>query len=513
MPSYSYCQRASSCRYKRTSEDIRLWSGKTDGKKGNTYNPLRHSSVCRYAIYLIRKLTSTAPEIIQLGLRQGQTTPNVSQSSGEFVRSPTPPTQDEDFDFQDIPTRVSARTGPKTTPTKPETPISAKSRGRAEIVGYGPEIDLWSLGVCLYALYVSGFPLTYGFRLSRELPFPSDDRNTLFYRIAAGQFEFPSPQWDGISESAKHLILSLLRVNPRERLTAKKALQHPWIIGLSESPSIDFTTPTPSSENSLRRDVAVKEESGASSTLNWRDDKGSEVVLLRPVYGQGEASDAEDDKFEVLQESNDDPKRVADKSMSEEDYLGETNEFEREDKGIVHKRKGNETNRKQREKNLISLFDDSDFESLDDQEEKLEKREPKRTEAGWTEVKRRSNGEIKDARGRISGDEELEESISDSSDQEWMKVEKKTPQAVAKYRPAGDKKLRSRPTPEVQKTLLKPQDTKPSVGTGSGLLLGLRAAGSFFVPESSRSSQKRTNSRSHVTDSQGDRKRRKVGDI
>ena len=47
------------------------------------------------------------------------------------------------------------------------------------------------------------------------------------------EYEFPSPYWDDISDSAKDLIKSLLVANPAQRLNADKILAHPWIIGIS----------------------------------------------------------------------------------------------------------------------------------------------------------------------------------------------------------------------------------------------------------------------------------------
>jgi len=45
------------------------------------------------------------------------------------------------------------------------------------------------------------------------------------------EYEFPSPYFDDISESAKDLIRKLLVVEPSERLNADGILAHPWIVG------------------------------------------------------------------------------------------------------------------------------------------------------------------------------------------------------------------------------------------------------------------------------------------
>lgn len=51
--------------------------------------------------------------------------------------------------------------------------------------------------------------------------------------IKKGEFEFPSPYWDDVSDMAKELIRSILVVDPKARLNAEQILAHPWIQGES----------------------------------------------------------------------------------------------------------------------------------------------------------------------------------------------------------------------------------------------------------------------------------------
>ncbi|KAL1455189.1 hypothetical protein WDU94_009300 [Cyamophila willieti] len=85
--------------------------------------------------------------------------------------------------------------------------------------GYGVKIDVWAAGVILYIL-LCGFP-----------PFVSDtnDQDELFDDILSGQYGFPSPYWDDISEEAKDLITHMLESNPDLRFSAEDVLDHPWL--------------------------------------------------------------------------------------------------------------------------------------------------------------------------------------------------------------------------------------------------------------------------------------------
>ncbi|XP_006767242.1 PREDICTED: calcium/calmodulin-dependent protein kinase type 1G isoform X2 [Myotis davidii] len=84
---------------------------------------------------------------------------------------------------------------------------------------YSKAVDCWSIGVITYIL-LCGYP-----------PFYEETESKLFEKIKEGYYEFESPFWDDISESAKDFICHLLEKDPSERYTCEKALRHPWING------------------------------------------------------------------------------------------------------------------------------------------------------------------------------------------------------------------------------------------------------------------------------------------
>ncbi|XP_015434223.1 PREDICTED: serine/threonine-protein kinase DCLK1 [Dufourea novaeangliae] len=104
--------------------------------------------------------------------------------------------------------------------------------------GYGLKIDVWAAGVILYIL-LCGFP-----------PFvsPENEQEELFERILSGQYEFTSPYWDNVSDSAKQLISNMLQAQPELRFTAEDVLDHPWLASFLGGEQTTVSTPTNPSE-------------------------------------------------------------------------------------------------------------------------------------------------------------------------------------------------------------------------------------------------------------------------
>ena len=62
--------------------------------------------------------------------------------------------------------------------------------------------------------------------------------------IKSGQYDFPSPYWDDISDIVKELIKQILVVDPKKRLTAEDILAHPWVQGGDKTPRKELTQVT-----------------------------------------------------------------------------------------------------------------------------------------------------------------------------------------------------------------------------------------------------------------------------
>ncbi|KAJ8370520.1 hypothetical protein SKAU_G00105480 [Synaphobranchus kaupii] len=67
-----------------------------------------------------------------------------------------------------------------------------------------------------------------------EDDYENHDKN-LFRKILSGDYEFDSPYWDDISDSAKGLVAGLMEVEQDQRLTAQEAINHEWISGNAAS--------------------------------------------------------------------------------------------------------------------------------------------------------------------------------------------------------------------------------------------------------------------------------------
>lgn len=83
--------------------------------------------------------------------------------------------------------------------------------------GYTSKCDIWSLGVIIFMLLV-GYP-----------PFAGPSK-TLQDRILAGEADWDTcSMWESVSQDARDFVERLLTLDPDDRPSAQRALQHRWL--------------------------------------------------------------------------------------------------------------------------------------------------------------------------------------------------------------------------------------------------------------------------------------------
>ncbi len=113
--------------------------------------------------------------------------------------------------------------------------------GTSGKVAYSYKVDLWSVGVIMFVM------------LSAYHPFDPDGECSdaqLWTNICKGKFDFNDPAWEGISESAKHLICQLIVIDPEKRYGTEELLKHPWVARVGVE--VPMTPITPGIDTSLK---------------------------------------------------------------------------------------------------------------------------------------------------------------------------------------------------------------------------------------------------------------------
>jgi serine/threonine protein kinase len=77
---------------------------------------------------------------------------------------------------------------------------------------------MWSAGCVLYTM------------LAGHQPFFDESVSELIKQITEANYEFKDSIWKEVSDEGKHLISSLLTLDPQERLSPDETLAHPWFL-------------------------------------------------------------------------------------------------------------------------------------------------------------------------------------------------------------------------------------------------------------------------------------------
>lgn len=144
-----------------------------------------------------------------------------------------------------------------------------------EETGYGLQVDVWAAGVILYIM-LCGFP-----------PFrsPNKDQDELFDLIIAGDYEFLSPYWDGVSRDAKDLVSKLLVIDTKQRFTAQEILNHCWIQD-HQKETKDEEVFTPNREFNAKRKfkgaaIAVTSSNRLQNIVQFQFKRGEKLLEQR----------------------------------------------------------------------------------------------------------------------------------------------------------------------------------------------------------------------------------------
>mmetsp|Transcript_11453 Transcript_11453/g.20680 ORF Transcript_11453/g.20680 Transcript_11453/m.20680 type:complete len:410 (-) Transcript_11453:741-1970(-) len=104
--------------------------------------------------------------------------------------------------------------------------------------------DIWAAGIMMYQLLSGRFPFWPCHRGQLDPAMPTWQ---VMLAVCSSPICFTAPEWKQVSLEAKSLLLALLDRDIHERITAAKALKHPWFIktlGPKEAESaINIVTP------------------------------------------------------------------------------------------------------------------------------------------------------------------------------------------------------------------------------------------------------------------------------
>jgi len=159
---------------------------------------------------------------------------------------------------------------------------------QSDEAGYGPEVDMWAVGMIAHVL------------LCGHTPFTASSIARLYMQILMFESpDFSDPAWAGVSHGAKDFITGLLKVHPKDRMTAADALQHRWLTGKGpRQPStglLPFDRIQALLENSRRaKNPALPVAAEGSRPRLGRGDAGELMQASAQLHASASACDSGD---------------------------------------------------------------------------------------------------------------------------------------------------------------------------------------------------------------------------
>lgn len=103
---------------------------------------------------------------------------------------------------------------------------------------YGPEADVYGVGIVLYHMIVG------------EIPFTGNDPYQVMVKNMQGDVSFASPKWRRVSKQLRHLTERMLDKDPRTRITIPEILKLRWLFQNLSTHELLYAQPLPSSGTS-----------------------------------------------------------------------------------------------------------------------------------------------------------------------------------------------------------------------------------------------------------------------